>query len=561
MKTNEFKNKYYYIKNFYYLGSNLKVKDKIFLNIEGKYYDLFKERLDHGYYEILPEGIKVNLKLTEKEIDGYSIHITFKNRIDISFNNTRSLLYVINVLNDLAYIEKDEVILPMCLIEDEASFLYRGIVEGFYGEPWSHRNRIDMVNFMSNHRLNAYMYAPKCDRYHRDKWYEPYPQDEIDKFSLLNKLMKREKIDFYYCISPGHAPAGEEKFIYVGDSDFIRLFKKLDQLIEIGITSFGLLLDDIDYNLSGENLRIFKRPGLAHAHICNRVYEYLNSKVDNLKFVMCPTEYHEIGESEYRKDLRENLNKNIYAYWTGDNVCAEVITDEQILLTQKAYGNKIILWENFPVTDFTYGVRQYMGPILNRSVDMHKYIDGFFINPMEYYEISKVSMITECHYAWNTYRYDSEKSFEVALREIDEDFYKFGLDYINYNLPSVLTYGNLDYEKELVRSKNYEGVLIYYDKVWESCKKLLDLDLPIIDELRPWLLRVGKEYEVVRRIINGKIEHQELLTLLDDIHFSGSELFDYLVKQEKLLSDEEYERLITKRRGNPWYRVWEYKRG
>ena len=65
MKTNEFKNKYYYIKNFYYLGSNLRVKDKIFLNIEGEYYDLFKERLDHGYYEILPEGIKVNLKLTE----------------------------------------------------------------------------------------------------------------------------------------------------------------------------------------------------------------------------------------------------------------------------------------------------------------------------------------------------------------------------------------------------------------------------------------------------------------------------------------------------------------
>ena len=41
MKTNEFKNKYYYIKNFYYLGSNLRVKDIIFLNIEGEYYELF----------------------------------------------------------------------------------------------------------------------------------------------------------------------------------------------------------------------------------------------------------------------------------------------------------------------------------------------------------------------------------------------------------------------------------------------------------------------------------------------------------------------------------------
>ena len=56
-----------------------------------------------------------------------------------------------------------------------------------------------------------------------------------------------------------------------------------------------------------------------------------------------------------------------------------------------------------------------MGPIVNRSVDMHKYIDGFLINPMIYYEISKVAMITESHYAWNTYKYDSEKSFDLAL--------------------------------------------------------------------------------------------------------------------------------------------------
>ena len=113
----------------------------------------------------------------------------------------------------------------------------------------------------------------------------------------------------------------------------------------------------------------------------------------------------------------------------------------------------------------------------------------------------------------------------------------------------------------LVESNDDEQILMYYDKVCESCDKLLSLDLPIIDELRPWLLRVGKEYEVVKKIINGKITKQEILELLDDIHFSGAELFDYLVKARNLLTEEEYDKLIKTRRGNPWYRVWEYKRG
>ena len=560
MEPMKFKENYYYIKNFYTLGSKLYFDNKIKVVLNEKSIEIEKY-LNKDLYEVSTEGLQVNLEIKNASIDGYSISITFKNVITIKCNNQRSLLYASNVLDDLVEKKDGKLSIPVSFIEDEASFLYRGIIEGYYGEPWTYENRLDMINFMSKHRLNTYMYAPKCDSYHRDKWYMPYPEEEINKFKTLANLMKEKYIDFYYCISPGHAPEGEKGFVYVGDSDFERLFRKLDQLIEIGITSFGLLLDDIDYNLTGENLRIFKRPGLAHSHICNRVYNYLKSKVEDLKFVMCPTEYHQIGPTEYRTDLKENLDKDIYVFWTGDNVCAEVITDEHMILSKEAFGNRLLLWENFPVTDFTYGVRQYMGPIVNRSVDMHKYIDGFLINPMIYYEISKVAMITESHYAWNTYKYDSEKSFDLALKEFGMEFYNSSKEYINYNLPSVVTYGNLDYERSLVKNCDDEAILVYYDKVCESCSKLLELHLPIVDELKPWLKRVIKEYEVVRKIINGKVNHSDLLELLEDIHFSGSELFDYLVKERSLLTDEEYEKLISARRGNPWYRVWEYKRG
>ncbi len=52
----------------------------------------------------------------------------------------------------------------------------RGIVEGFYGTPWTTTDRMDILGFCGEHGLNAYIYAPKDDPYHRDKWREPYPK-------------------------------------------------------------------------------------------------------------------------------------------------------------------------------------------------------------------------------------------------------------------------------------------------------------------------------------------------------------------------------------------------
>ena len=54
----------------------------------------------------------------------------------------------------------------------------RGIVEGFYGKPWNFDIRVDMLKFCGEYNLNSYIYAPKDDPYHRDKWREPYPDDK-----------------------------------------------------------------------------------------------------------------------------------------------------------------------------------------------------------------------------------------------------------------------------------------------------------------------------------------------------------------------------------------------
>ena len=44
----------------------------------------------------------------------------------------------------------------------------RGVVEGFYGTPWTFQDRADIIDFCRRNNLNSYVYAPKDDPYHRE---------------------------------------------------------------------------------------------------------------------------------------------------------------------------------------------------------------------------------------------------------------------------------------------------------------------------------------------------------------------------------------------------------
>lgn len=560
---------HYYVKNQYTVGGSVDFSGKIGVLatertitfemfsklhtlLPSDIFDLNKTAEDHlTLYIVFDEQI---------ENDGYILDIKANKDMIIKAKNERGIRYALSFACSLVKVTDVGYRMPIMLVEDAPSFPIRGVIEGYYGTPWSHEERKDMFGYFTDHRLNTYMYAPKMDIYHRDKWYEPYPKVELMKLKELHDLSSAHLIDFYYCIAPGHKTKEEPGFSYLDDKDYSRLFHKLDSLIEIGIDKFGLLLDDIDYQLDEAHKKKFLRPGIAHAEICNKVYSYLTKKLGNNCFVMCPTEYHQIGSSQYREDLKVSLHEDIQIFWTGDNVCAEVISEKDIKETKDAFGHDLWIWDNFPVSDFTYGVREYMAPIQNRTTALAKHAKAYIINPSMHYQISKIGMTTMAHFAWNTAGYDKDRSFEIALKEAGKGFYEFGMDYIHFNYPSVLDYTNNIFEKKLVKENKYEEILDIYKKVKVSAEKLGKLDLPIIEELSPWLTRVIQEKEIVEKILNNTIEKQELLTFLENIKFSGSMLLDYLIEEKGLLEQALIEEKLTKRRGYPWYRVFEYKR-
>ena len=74
----------------------------------------------------------------------------------------------------------------------------RGVVEGFYGTPWSQADRLSMLQFCHEHKLNAYIYAPKDDAYHRAKWREMYPADKMADLQALIDESKKQQVKFIF---------------------------------------------------------------------------------------------------------------------------------------------------------------------------------------------------------------------------------------------------------------------------------------------------------------------------------------------------------------------------
>ena len=65
-------------------------------------------------------------------------------------------------------------------IEDYADVVSRGFIEGYYGNPWSTEDRVNLMTWGGYYKLNAYFYAPKDDPKHRANWDELYTDEELE---------------------------------------------------------------------------------------------------------------------------------------------------------------------------------------------------------------------------------------------------------------------------------------------------------------------------------------------------------------------------------------------
>lgn len=348
--------------------------------------------------------------------DGFRLNITSDHTIKVESSNLRGFTYAMQALNQIIIQSEHLIVLPVIEIGHEPSFEMRGVIEGFYGIPWTKDDRLDVLRYMGQQRLNTYMYAPKDDELQRKRWRDPYPEAKLAEFSELLQIAEEERIDFYYMISPGN------DIDYTQPSEVAVLTEKLQSMINLGVRHFGLLLDDIDYVLKGNAKRQFKHAASAHAYLIRQVDDYLATVLEDYELVVCPTEYDNRFASEYLTELTQAVPQHIPFFWTGPSTLAREITTSDIANCAAVYQRPMIIWDNTPVNDFEKDHELiFLSPFENRSpliADSAYRVLGFVSNPMAQWELSKLTVGHMSHYLWNAEGFDFIGDWTEVLTDL-----------------------------------------------------------------------------------------------------------------------------------------------
>ncbi len=302
------------------------------------------------------------------------------------------------------------------------AFAVRGVIEGFYGRPWTQSQRLDLIEFIAERGMNTFVYSPKDDPMVRRRWAAPYEDADIERMSELVEQCRRLGVDFVYCLSPGLS------IRYSDSSDVAALCAKFDAVAQLGVTKFGLLLDDIPMELQHAADRdAFDSLVAAHSAIVTSVFSHLGPRYS---LIVCPTVYWGYGDEDYVTALGHSIDPRIEMFWTGRAICSATLDLADAAAFARSTLRLATYWDNYPVNDVQMTGELHIGPYQGRDRHLYRFSTGVIANPMELFEASKIAISTIADYLWSPEEYDPETSWQRALRDVvgeGEDFEAFAL--------------------------------------------------------------------------------------------------------------------------------------
>ena len=365
-----------------------------------------------------------------------------------------------------------------CEVTDYPSVTDRGVIEGFYGNPWSHKDRLRQFDFYGQYKMNTYVFGPKDDPYHRARWREPYPAQEAAQLKELVDAAHKNKVKFVWAIHP----AGDIKWCL---EDSINVAKKLELMYDLGIRSFAVFFDDV----WGEGARGDKQAGLLNYLTDN----FVRKHKDVEPLIMCPSQYNKGWTSgDYLNTLGTKMYPEVRIMWTGNSV-VDMIGEVDMQWINEQIKRKAYIWLNYPVNDYCQS-RMLMGKTYGNDLNINDMVSGFCSNPMEYAEASKVSLYSIADYTWNMPAYDDVKSWERALEALMPTSKMAFRIFCENNIDLGPTGHGLRREGESPNwakaSESLMGVSMYFQQlVWAADNLLADeVNHPeMLAEIKPWV--------------------------------------------------------------------------
>lgn len=379
--------------------------------------------------------------------------------------------------------------------EDYADANLRGFIEGFYGFPWSHESRISLMEFGGKMKMNSYIFGPKDDEYHNNKWRELYPEDELEEIEELATVGHETKTNFIWAIHPGFNMIDWDNY----DEEIDTLLTKFDQLYDVGVRQFGLFMDDISTEQALNDTD-------EHVKLVTDVADWVDSKGDVESLVYTPPFYNQGWTGEAGKPYLEamsNVPDNVEIMWTGSGVTGTV-NEEDMQWPKDLTGRDPFVWLNWPVNDYV-DARLMLGKGEVLEPGTHN-ISGVVSNPMEQAELSKIALFAVADFTWNTDDFDDDQSWQDSFKYIEPDADE-ELKTIASHLsdPSPSTHGleleESEYLKEdlnqfMEKFENDENVdevgkklVSEFDNILESISDFKENsnNEQMIEEIEPWL--------------------------------------------------------------------------
>ncbi|MBB4607527.1 hyaluronoglucosaminidase [Xanthomonas arboricola] len=376
--------------------------------------------LGTGEAAVVRDALTRSKAVQDTHKEGYtlaSVALGTGSLITLAGHDNDGLFHAAQTLRQL--VERPAI--PTLAIQDHPAMPIRGTIEGFYGAPWSMADRSKHIAFLARSKANTFIYSPKDDPYARDRWREAYPAATLKALGKLAATARRNHVDFVYAISPGPSVC------FSDPADAKALLRKFDAFRALGVRSFYVALDDIEYtkwNCERDKTTFgasgAQAAGIAQSHLLNLVQADLVARHDAAsELIMVPTEYYDAKESPYKEALRKHLDPKIVVQWTGTDVVPPAISIPDARAATKAFGRKTLLWDNYPVNDFeTSAGRLLMAPYARREAGLSAELSGIVSNPMNQEVPSRVAVMGLTAFAWNDTGYDAQRTWHAAARDL-----------------------------------------------------------------------------------------------------------------------------------------------
>ncbi|HVU19720.1 MAG TPA: beta-N-acetylglucosaminidase domain-containing protein [Rhizomicrobium sp.] len=281
-----------------------------------------------------------------------------------------------------------------------------GIIEGFYGKPWSWAARAETAAFLAPHGYRFYIYAPKSDAFLRERWQEDHPRDEAEHLRMFAARCRELGVRFGIGLSPFEAYRDFDRTARAA------LVRKLKFFGDIGVDDLAILFDDMKGDV----------PALAEKQI--DIVHWIAERMEAKRLIVCPTYYSDdtvldrvfgARPQNYLEEFGARLDPTIDVFWTGAEVCTREFSNGHLDRICHLLGRKPVIWDNYPVND---GKRMsqylHLRAVTGRPASIANYIAAHAINPALQPTLSRIPALSlaESYAKGDAYEYG--RAFEAA---------------------------------------------------------------------------------------------------------------------------------------------------